>query len=230
MAWFRNLFRPFDPPSDKQVRFAKSMGINVTASMSKQDVSEAIDKAKATDKESYGRAIGRMRRGDQRVSYIVNGTKGEKVSDSDKEWLKSPEATHLVAKYKTWMKLTQKGELYGIVAIRNIATRRIDVDVASICDTDLDHDELGNVRVVVSASLPAVVKDSSGFQIIEWAKDLGWVSVDEFLVWEKLPNSFGDLFGCIVDSHADARDRRMYKRYEDALKRGRDLVKEKRLR
>jgi hypothetical protein len=226
MNWLINFFRPFEPPTDKQVRFATSLGITLTPRMSKQDVSKAIDQKKAYDPEGYGKASRTMQRGNRRASLLINGTEGEKLSESDNDWLRSPEARKLQQTFKQWTNLTKDEETYGIIAYRNPATGRIEVDVACIGDADVDHDASGTLRVVVSTALPDIVRDHSGFMTFEWAKDLGWFPVDNFLVWQKLPKSFGDVFGCIVGNQAEARDRRLYKRYQDALKKGRDLVKQ----
>jgi hypothetical protein len=231
MKWLSNLFRPAAPPTEKQVRFAKSLGIQVVPGMSKQAVSDAIDAKKASDPSGFGKSSGLMRTADRRADYVINGTRGEKVSEADAIWLKSDETRELVKTYKQWQRLTQSHELYGLVAYRNHGNRTVEVDVANVTDVDLTHDEFGNVQVVVAASLPAVVTDEpTGFKIIEFAKDLGWFPVEDFLIWERLPKSAGDIFGCIVDHHADPRDRRTYKRYRDTVEKGFALAKQKRLR
>jgi hypothetical protein len=233
MSWFQSLFRPVEPPTDKQVRFARALGITVPPKMSKQAVSAAIDAKKASDPNGYGKASGLLATGSRRAGWIINGTSGETLSEGDKAWLKSPETLELIKSYKHWQKLTRNDEVYGLIAYRNHASKTVDVDVAIICDVDLDHDETGAVRVVVDASLPHAVRDdSTGFKVMEWGKSLGseWFPVEDFLFWERLPASIGDLSGCIVDRHADASDRRLYKRYEAALEKGMALAKQKRLR
>ena len=50
---------PFDPPTEKQLRYAKKLGIAVTTTMSKDDVSAAIGSGAPTDKQlSYAKKIG----------------------------------------------------------------------------------------------------------------------------------------------------------------------------
>lgn len=231
MKWLLNLFRPFEPPTDKQVRFAQALGINVTPRMSKQGISEAIDAKKAGDPTSFGKVSEIMHAASRRAGYILNGTEGESLSEADEAWLKSPETRELVKTYKHWVRITSHEEVYGLVAYRNHATRTVDVDVATVSDAGLDHDAFGNVRVVVSAAIPSVERDSqTGWKVIEFGKSLGWYPVDDFLLWERLPKSMGDIFGCIVDQHADASHRRTYKRYRDAIAKGFALAKQKRLR
>jgi len=233
MAWFQNLFRPFEPPTEKQVRFARALGIAVPPKMSKQAVSAAIDAKKASDPTGYGKASGILATGSRRVGWIAYGTSGESLSEADKAWLKSPDTVELIKSYKVWQKMTKDAEVYGLIAYRNHSTKTVDVDIAYICDVDLDHDETGAVRVVVDASLPYAVRDEcSGFRVMEWGRKIesDWFPVDQFLLWERLPASIGDLGGCIVDQHADASHRRIYKRYVAALEKGMALAKQKRLR
>jgi hypothetical protein len=229
MRWLTRLFGWFDPPTDRQLRFAESLGIKVTKWMSKQELSAAIDKQKAIDPKGAGKAIGRLARGSRRARAIADVIDNGDGADSAAEaaWLKTPEGREVVSLYKRWLRISEDGA-YGIVVYQESEAGRIEVDVAFVGGADVDHDAAGCVRVLLDFSLPKVERDRAmGIQCLEWSKSLGWFPAENVLIWHKLPPSFEDVSGCIVDGNASPEDRRSLKRYEAALEKGQKMAREK---
>ncbi len=229
MGWFANLFRPFEPPTERQLRFAEALGISVTSRMSKQDVSQAIDQKKAADPRQYGKASGAIRRGSDRASAVANHSDRSSLSDSNAAWLKTDEGKEAVAAFKKWAKIVES-EPYGIFIYRSPKTGRVEVDVAQLSEVDCDHNAQAQTRVVVSVSLPKVQQERGDAKRLHWIDDLGWFPVSNILLWEKLPASFADVDGCAVDHNADSDDKRWLKRYEAAVAKGTQLARQNRFR
>ncbi len=229
MGWFANLFRPFEPPTEKQLRFAEALGIAVTSRMSKQDVSRAIDQKKAADPRQYGKASGALRRGSGRAFAVANHSDQSSLSDSDVAWLKTDEGKQAVAAFRKWAKIVEP-EPYGIFIYRHPTSGRVEVDVAQLCEVDCDHTSRAQAQVVVSVLLPKVEQVRGDAKRLHWINDLGWFPVSSILLWEKLPASFTDVDGCAVDHNADSDDKRYLKRYEAAVAKGLQLAKQNKFR
>lgn len=229
MGWFANLFRPSEPPTEKQLRFAEALGISVTSRMSKQDVSRAIDDRKAADPRQYGKASGAIRRGSDRSIAVVNHSDRSSLSDSEVAWLKTDDGKLAVAAFKKWAKIVEP-EPYGILIYRQPKTGRVEVDVAQLSEVHCDHDAHSHPQVVVSVLLPKVVHERGDAKRLHWIDDLGWLPVSNILLWEKLPASFTDVDGCAVDHNADSDDKRWLKRYEAAVAKGTQLAMQNRFR
>jgi hypothetical protein len=224
VGWFSRLFGSFDPPTERQLRFAAALGIAVTRGMSKQDVSAAIDRKKAADPKAFGKASGQLARGSRRSLALqadADGSLGTYSSQqADAAWLKTPEGRKVAALYKRWEKVVDP-EPYGIFVYRQAGTGKVYSDVARVSGVDSDHDAAGHVRVLLDVSLPEVVTcRSSGQPILEWSKNLGWFPADDVVVWKKLPESFSDVDGCWVGRDATAADARQLARYEAAVEKG----------
>ncbi len=104
------------------------------------------------------------------------------------------------------------------------------MDVARIAQADTNHHPERGIHVVLDVSLPAECRDpQNGWKILEWSRDLGWFPADDVLLWHKLPESFADVEGCVLDRNASGDDRRQVKRYQAAVEKARKLAREKRL-
>lgn len=227
MGWLSFLFgSPFEPPTEKQLRFAAALGITVTKRMSKQDVSAAISAKQAADPKTYGKASGKLATGSRRAEAVVGGP-GLPTSGADAKWLKTPEGREVTALYKRWARIVES-EPYGIFVYRQPVTGRIELDVARVSAADCDHDESSRVRVILDVSLPKTARDpQTGGEVLEWCEHLDWYPAADVLLWHKLPESFGDVEGCSVGRDATTDDRRQLKRYEAAIEKGREMAKEK---
>ncbi len=229
MGWFANLFRPFEPPTERQLRFAEALGISVTSRMSKQDVSRAIDQKKSADPRQYGKASGAIRRGSERAMAVANHSDRSSLTDSDAAWLKTDEGKQAVAAFRKWAKIVEP-EPYGILIYRQPRTGRVEVDVAQLCEVDCEHDSHSHPQVVVRVLLPKVLQERGDAKRLHWVDDLGWFPVAGVLLWEKLSASFTDVDGCAVDHNADSDDKRCLKRYEAAVAKGLQLAKQNKFR
>jgi hypothetical protein len=225
MNWFSNLFKPFQPPTASQRRFAEALGITVTARMSKDDVSRVIDEKKAAEPKAFGKASGMIRKGRERASALINSDSPEVNEESGAAWLKTPEGKALAKELKKWERIT-KSEPYGILVYRHHQTRKVEIDVARIAGVNCNHNAQSQVQLFLDVALPQTVRDACGFTVLEWSKHLGWFPMVDVLLWQKLPESFADVDGCIVGRDADGENRRQLKRYEDAIEKGRRMMKE----
>jgi hypothetical protein len=228
MGLFSWLFGRFEPPTDRQRRFAEALGIPITRGMSKQDVSAAIDRKKAADPKAFGKASGKLAKGSRRATALqaaIDGSSGDYSSgEADTAWLKTPEGRKAASLYRQWEKVSEP-EPYGIFVYREPGTGQVYSDVARISGVDSDHDATGRVRVLLDVSLPEVVIcQSSRQRVLEWSKDLGWFPAEDVVAWKKLPESFSDVDGCWVSSDATAAHRRQLSRYEAAVEKGAALA------
>jgi hypothetical protein len=230
MRWLMRLLGGFEPPTEKQLRFAKMLGISVTSRMSKQDVSDAIDRKKTADPKAFGKASGRAAQANRRVAAASSRASGEPVDGREAAWLKTPEGRAVVRSLKKWQQATED-EPYGIFVYRDPKTHRIEVDVAMVSQADLEYDASGQATVYLDVSLPTVTTDRGmAIQTLDWSNNIGWISAGDVLFWQKLPASFCEVDGCILSDDADASDRRQLRRYEAALQRGKQVTRQKRLR
>jgi hypothetical protein len=130
--------RPSDPPTDKQLRYAKKLGIRITASMSKDDVSAAIGAAE--------RANPRLAEDRERV----------KAKARERKF--GPE---LIAEEKRWNEFGDTTE-YMLAIYRH--GKQIIVDVLRVNDAWIN--ERG--KLVLGVEAPKVVKDRDIGNWIDW--------------------------------------------------------------
>ena len=140
-SWLFGRKEPFDPPTEKQVRYAKRLGINVTAEMSKADVSAAIA---AEEKRKPG--LGRRR--EQANEAARERRFGKEVLQEEEKWNRlSEEVGYVIAVY-----LKRKETI---------------VDVLFVNQAEVN--EKGKLRLLVAA--PKVVKDRDIGDWLIWDKE-----------------------------------------------------------
>jgi hypothetical protein len=133
---------PVEPPTKKQLGYAKKLGVTVTPKMSKADVSAIISEAE--------RANPKLRQ--QR----------EHVKQSQRERKYGPE---LIEAERKWNELSD--QVRYILAVYRKGKETI-VDVLDCGDADIN--ERG--KLILNASLPKVVNDPHLGKILEWDKTL----------------------------------------------------------
>jgi hypothetical protein len=233
--WLRRFFQPFEPPTDRQQRFAAYLGIALTPKMSKQDVSAAISRRKAEDPRAYGKACGQVAAADREAAEALrdlwerNGAANPPLSSGDNpKWRNSPEGRAATRLLKKWTRLTEADDVFGIVVYRDPDTATVHVDVARVSGADLDHHPVRGIHVVLDLSLPRQSRESrTGWKTLEWSHNLGWFPATEVLLWHKLHESFVDVDECIVDHNASSEDRKQLKRYLAAVEKGKLLARQK---
>jgi hypothetical protein len=130
--------RPADPPTDKQLRYAKKLGITVTRSMGKDDVSAAISAAE--------RANPRL------------AADRERVKTKAREFKFGPE---LIAEEARWDHFADSTEYMLAIYRRG---KEIVVDVLRVNEAFIDN--RGKLRLSVEA--PKVVKDQDIGDLLDW--------------------------------------------------------------
>ncbi|MBA4190666.1 MAG: hypothetical protein C0467_21995 [Planctomycetaceae bacterium] len=129
-SWLFGRKEPFDPPTEKQVRYAKRIGVKVTDEMSKADVSAAIA---AEEKRKPGLARKR-----EKANEAARERKfGKEVLEAEEEWNRlSEEVGYFIAVYMkrketivdvlfvNQAEVTEKGELRLLVAAPKVMKDR----------------------------------------------------------------------------------------------------------
>ncbi len=133
------------PPTQKQIAYAKKLGIIVTPAMSKYDVSEAIDKVLAANPKLL-----------RQREHIKEKMQAKYYQECGPE---------LIAAEKKWRELSEK--VCYIIAAYEYRKETI-VDVLLVEDAYIEGDKNRDVKLALAS--PKLIKDKIAGDYLEWDK------------------------------------------------------------
>jgi hypothetical protein len=169
---------PADPPTQRQLNYAKKLNLTVTSAMSKDDVSNLISVAEA----KYPKA--------KRQREHINRKRQEQADAQsiaeDAQWIAEcgPELLETERKWQAF----SEGEGY-ILAVY-VKGKDTIVDVLRVNDVYIEGKKRKTLKLHVEA--PKLTKDKYIGDYLEWERDFE-VPIDKLLYHEALPNNFYDL-------------------------------------
>ena len=162
---------PADPPTQRQLNYAKILGLTVSPTMSKDDVSKIISKAEAKNPKA------------KRQREHINRKRQEKA---DAQWADEcgPELLEAERKWQTF----SEGEGYILAAY--VKGKNTIVDVLRVIDAYIEGAKKKTLKLYVAA--PKLRKDKYIGNYLEWERDFE-LPIDKLLYHEPLPTNFYDL-------------------------------------
>ena len=165
-----NIFKrkPSDPPTAKQVAYAKKLGISVTPRMSKTDLSCAISTAESADPKLQKR----------RAAYEAKQLAKAEAEDA------AAYTPEIRAAENQWNSLADANAF--VLAIYTKGKETI-VDVLMVYDTELKGTKKYKLKLLMVA--PKLRKDRHIGDYLEWDREFS-IPFEKLLHYEILPNDF----------------------------------------
>ena len=160
--------KPANPPTAKQIAYAKILGIAVSSRMSKTDVSDAISRAEAANPKLQKR----------RAAYE---NKKQAEADAQYDAAYTPEIREAETHWNT---LADSNSF--VLAIYNKGKETI-VDALMVYDTELTGTKKFKLKLMMVA--PKLRKDEHIGDYLEWDREFS-IPLDKLLHYEMLPNDF----------------------------------------
>lgn len=126
---------PSEPPTERQIAYAKLCGVDVSPDMNRQDVSQAINAAFAADPKLHFKIAARRKR--------APTEQAEQAKIAEKEWadLMARLPASLKREYKKWEKAEENQDRL-LVAYRTSRATIVDVLEVHFVDIDPDTNEI----------------------------------------------------------------------------------------
>jgi hypothetical protein len=159
-----------DPPSERQLNYARKLGIAVTSRMSKADVSDAISIAEQKNPNA------RLQR-----EHINR----KQAARAEEKWA-SECGPELLGTKEQWSRFGEQGGF--ILAIYRRGENTI-VDVLQVNDAFIDGARKKKLKLCVAS--PKVIKDRDIGDYLGWERDFE-LDVDKLLYYEPLQVDFED--------------------------------------
>jgi len=159
---------PADPPTQRQLNYAKRLGVTVTLRMSKQDVSAAISAAEAANPKA------------KRQREKINAKQAERAHA---EWVAEC-GQELIDAVEHWTNFAD--DVRFMLAIYDRGKNTI-VDVLEVNDAYIDGTRKKKLKLCLAA--PKVVKDRHIGNYLEWEREFE-LPLEKLLHYEPLHSDF----------------------------------------